>query len=106
MNFFEKWYWVNYLKGTNLITTFIKGLIFGFWIPIVLSAIFCFFIDPQWKHIEGMAQWSPIAYAHFYFWFWKIVFYAFGKCGRDYAVYFWTHTGEIAKFVRRVFMLD
>jgi hypothetical protein len=34
------------------------------------------------------------------------VFYAFGKCGRDYAVYFWTHTGEIAKFVRRVFMLD
>ena len=106
MNFLEKWYWANYIKGTNPITSFVGGLVSGFWIPVVLSAIFCFLIDPQWRHIQGMAQWNPFAYVHFYILFWREVFYAFGKCANENATYFWSHTGEIAKFVRQVLWLD
>jgi len=106
MTFWEKWYWENFVRGTNPFTTFFWGLVSGLWIPIVLSAILCFFIDPQWQHHESMAQWNPIEFGCFYCWFWRIVFYTFGHYAWVYASYFWHHTGEIARFVRQVLWLD
>jgi hypothetical protein len=75
MSFWDRWYWANYLKGTNPITTFIRGLIFGIWIPPMLSAVLFFFMDPQWRRHESMAQWNPIEYVKFYWAFWGIIFY-------------------------------
>jgi len=41
MTFWEKWYWANFVRGTNPITRFIWGLIVGIWIPLAALAIFC-----------------------------------------------------------------
>jgi hypothetical protein len=98
MNFWEKWYWANYLKGTNPITTFIRGLVFGIWIPFLLSAILCFFIDPQWKHKEGLAQWSLWEYIRFYGFFWKTIVFVTCQTIYQYATYAWNHMGTIARF--------
>jgi len=106
MSFWDRWYWANYLKGTNPITTLIRGLVYGFWIPILASAILCFFIDPQWRHVEGMAQWSPLGYVRFYCYFWGIVFYTCWRYACFYASFFWNDTGSIAAFVRRVIFMN
>jgi hypothetical protein len=106
VDFFEKWYWANYLKGTNPVTTFVRGLIFGLWIPILLSAIFCLLTDPQWQHKEGLGQFSLVAYGHYYLFFWRTVFYAIGHYTCLYATYAWDHMGSLVRWVRHLFWLD
>jgi hypothetical protein len=106
MQFIEKWYWANFIRGTNPIMTFIGGLVYGFWIPLLLSAIFCLVTDPQWQHIEGFAHWSPLGYIHYYFFFWKTVITVTCHCIWLYATYAWEHMGAIGRFWRHVLWLD
>lgn len=106
MSFWEKWYWVNYLRGTNPITTFISELIYGLWIPITCFLIFCFVTDPQWAHVEGMTSWSPRWYL------WYVHYEAYGiitilsKCFWEYVSFAWNHMGTIGRFWRHVMWLD
>ena len=102
MNFLEKWYWANYLKGTNPVTAFIRGIVFNLWIPVLASLILCFFIDTQWQHKDGMAQWSAVEYLRYWLYFWHVVFSVTWRCLYEYASYFWNHMGHISEFVHRV----
>ncbi len=106
MQFIEKWYWANFIRGTNPFTTVVRGLIWGFWIPILAFAIFCFITDPQWKYAEGMAQWSPHGYFHYYVFFWKTVVTVTCQHIWQYATYAWEHSGAIGRFWRHVLWLD
>ena len=82
MGFFEKWYWANYLKGTNPVTAFIGGLIKGFWIPLVAIGIFCL--------LTGIP----------YFWFLGKIISTFYHYFFYDIVYFCTHLAEIQKHFR------
>jgi hypothetical protein len=105
MKFWEKWYWATYIRGENPILSFIGGLIKGFWIPIVVSAIFCLLTDPQFKS-HSLNQFDVGAYVAYYCYFWKVVFYAIYKHTVGYLVYAWQHWDEVVNFVRRVLWLD
>jgi hypothetical protein len=105
MSFWEKWYWANYLRGTNPITSFIGGLIKGIWIPILISIILCFLTDPQWNHAAGMKDWSPIAYTQWFFYCWGCVFYGIAHCLGELISYIWNSFGEFGVFCRQVFWL-
>ena len=105
-SFWEKWYWANFVRGTNPVTTFIKGLIWGLWIPLVFSAIFCLFTDPQWNHKEAVTGWSPVAYAEYYGYFWKSVFQGVTHYLHVYWNFATQHFGYIVRFVRHVLWLD
>lgn len=106
MSFWEKWYWVNLLKGTNPVTTFIGGLIEGWWIAIILSLIFCFVTDPQWNSAEGMHGWSFVGYFHYYCYFWQGVWTVTTHYLHVYWDFFWNHMGSIGRFWRHVLFLD
>lgn len=106
MQFIEKWYWANFLKGTSPLRTLIGSLIAGWWIPIVVSAVFCLFTDPQWQHKEGFWGFSPIEYLKYYGFFWKTV--ATVSCHYIwlYLTYAWEHAGTIVRWFRHLLWLD
>lgn len=105
-SFWEKWYWANFLRGTNPVTTFISGLIRGLWIPLVLSAIFCFVTDPQWNHAEGMGGWSIAKYLHYFYYFWHGVISITFHWLHVYWNYFWEHMGSAGRWIRHMLWLD
>ena len=106
MKFWEKWYWANYIRGTNPITTFISGLFQGLWIPILVSAIFCLVTDPQWQHVEGFSHWSFVGYYRYFCFFWHTVATVTCHYIYLYSKYAWDHMGEIGRFWRHVLWLD
>jgi hypothetical protein len=106
MTFLEKWYWANFIRGTNPVTTFAKGLVLGIWIPLLLSAIFCLLTDPQWNHKESISGFSFTAYGNYYVFFWKTVFQAIWHFTCLYASYLWNHMGSIVRWVRHLLWLD
>jgi hypothetical protein len=106
MKFWEKWYWANYIRGTNPFKTFIRGLIAGWWIPLLLSAVFCLFTDPQWQHQESFLHFSIIEYLKYYCFFWKTVISVTCHFIYLYASYAWDHAGTIVRWFRHVLWLD
>jgi len=106
MGFGEKWYWANFIRGTNPITTFISGLLFNLWIPIAASMVFCFLTDPQWAHTEGMSGWSMAGYFGYWLHCWYGIFSITYHTIILYWHYFWDHMGEVGKLFRSIFWLD
>jgi len=106
MKYWEKWYWATYIRGQNPISAFFWGLINGFWVPIVLSAIFCLITDPQFKHIHGFSQFSPTAYLTYYCFFWKTVITVCWHYLVEYTSFAWNHWDEVVGFARKVFWFD
>lgn len=106
MSFWEKWYWANFVRGTNPVTTFIKGVIWGLWIPIVASLVFCLFTDPQWAGKESFLSWSPVAYAKYFGYFWHSVFTGIFHYLNVYATYAIQHFGSVVRWFRHLLWLD
>jgi hypothetical protein len=105
MRFGEKWFWATYMRGENPISEFFWGILRGFWVPIVVSAVFCLFTDPQFKH-HSLNQFDVGAYVAYYCYFWKSVWQAIAHFTKEYVLFAWYHWDEVVNFARRVLWLD